>query len=256
MLDGLYYALVENARAASTEHAAGGSAPPPVPRIILDALVEAAGALNLPERAFAVFQEYEPLFKVAPDVSSYNALLAACAAQRQINISVIFSIFQEMEGKVAPNRESFDILLYAMGVCKSFDIYEQVSDYFMLFACFLYLMLAHSKSIHFLLQVLEHMVSKNVLASRTALSNAAVNLARTGEHWKQVELVVNLLVAQRASLPVESLMPLSEVAQIVEAARLADPRKSKAGLFRIPVNLDRRLTEMKTEQETRPKGYY
>lgn len=127
MLDGLYYALVENARAASTEHAAGGSAPPPVPRIILDALVEAAGALNLPERAFAVFQEYEPLFKVVPDVSSYNALLAACAAQRQINISVIFSIFQEMEGKVAPNRESFDILLYAMGVCKSFEIYEQVN---------------------------------------------------------------------------------------------------------------------------------
>ncbi len=100
------------------------------------------------------------------------------------------------------------------------------------------------------------MVSKNVLASRTALSNAAVNLARTGEHWKQVDLVVNLLVAQRASLPVESLMPLSEVPQIVEAARLSDPRKSKAGLFRIPVNLDRRLTEMKTEQETRPKGYY
>lgn len=127
MLDGLYYALVENARAASTEHAAGGAVPPPVPRIILDALVEAAGALNLPERAFAVFQEYESLFKVAPDVSSYNALLAACAAQRQINISVIFSIFQEMEGKIAPNRESFDILLYAMGVCKSFDIYEQVS---------------------------------------------------------------------------------------------------------------------------------
>eukprot|EP00598_Pedospumella_elongata_P014668 CAMPEP_0184988000 /NCGR_PEP_ID=MMETSP1098-20130426/22722_1 /TAXON_ID=89044 /ORGANISM="Spumella elongata, Strain CCAP 955/1" /LENGTH=575 /DNA_ID=CAMNT_0027512645 /DNA_START=330 /DNA_END=2057 /DNA_ORIENTATION=- len=229
MLDGLYYALVENARAASTEHAAGGSAPPPVPRIILDALVEAAGALNLPERAFAVFQEYEPLFKVVPDVSSYNALLAACAAQRQINISVIFSIFQEMEGKVAPNRESFDILLYAMGVCKSFEIYEQV---------------------------LEHMISMNVLASRTALSNAAVNLARTGEHWKQVQLVTSLLVAQRASLPVASLTPLSEVAQIVENARLADPRKSKAGLFRIPVNLDRRLTEMKTEQETRPKGYY
>lgn len=83
-----------------------------------------------------------------------------------------------------------------------------------------------------------------------------MNLARTGEHWKQVELVTNLIVAQRAGLPVASLSPLSDIAQIVESARLADQRKTKASLYRVPINLDRRLSEMKTEQETRPKGYY
>ena len=53
VLDALYFALVEQVRSASIERAAnkqseGDSFTPPVPRLILDAVVEAAGVLNLP----------------------------------------------------------------------------------------------------------------------------------------------------------------------------------------------------------------
>jgi pentatricopeptide repeat protein len=130
MLDGLYFALVENVRTATEAHVASqqqGEADPAVPRLLLDAIVEATGKLQLSERAFSVFQEYTPVFRVTPDVNSYNALLSSCAQQRKVVISAIFAIFQEMEANnIEANEESFSILLQAITTCKEFDIYEQV----------------------------------------------------------------------------------------------------------------------------------
>lgn len=238
MLDGLYHALVEQVRSASAErsvgaHPDGEHIVPPVPRLILDAVVESAGVVNLPDRAFAVFQEYQSLFLTKPDVHSYNALLAACAAQRKLNISAIFAIFQEMEASpegIKPNEESFTILLHAMCVCKSFDIFEQV---------------------------MEHMLSHRVLASRTALTNAAVALARSGEHWREVELLKQLLIAQRVGLPPGTLSPLSSLKETLELAQKADTRWNKSTLYSPPSYLEKRLTDVRAQEtKEQPRGYY
>jgi len=47
-----------------------------VPRIVLNALIEAAGKMGLTDRAFATFQEYRTLFHLVPDIHAYNSLLA------------------------------------------------------------------------------------------------------------------------------------------------------------------------------------
>lgn len=46
-----------------------------IPRIVLDALVEASGLLGMTDRAFATFQEYRTLFHLIPDIHAYNSLL-------------------------------------------------------------------------------------------------------------------------------------------------------------------------------------
>lgn len=67
-VDEVYFLLVDLVRAGR-----------PVPRIALDAIVEASGRLNFADRAFATFDEFEPLFGVKPDAHSFNALLASIA---------------------------------------------------------------------------------------------------------------------------------------------------------------------------------
>ena len=112
-----------------------------VPRIALDAIIEAAGRFNiqflfnanavifmksklfvcykrqdLTDRAFATFAEYPTLFKVEPDVHSYNALLTASAASRVPNVHTLLSIFQDMEVRnnfyVTTKFRSIKLFLY------------------------------------------------------------------------------------------------------------------------------------------------
>ncbi len=90
-LDELYYALVSVAES-------GGA----VPRLALDAIVEATGRLDLNDRSFATFEEYEPVFGVRPDIHSFNALLASCACARSVNMDTLLSIFQQIETSPLP----------------------------------------------------------------------------------------------------------------------------------------------------------
>lgn len=85
---------------ASVDAGAGAAV---VPRIVLDALVEASGNLGMADRAFAIFQDYHSLFDVTPDIHSYNSLLTACAKQRKVNMNAIFTVFQELEAS-CPSR--------------------------------------------------------------------------------------------------------------------------------------------------------
>lgn len=162
LIDTLYTALVEQVRSArSAEASEGGdaAAAPQVmlaPRIVLDALVEASGRLGMADRAFAIFQDYNNLFDVTPDIHSYNSLLSACAVQRKVNMNAIFTVFQELEASCPPSRyeevvqatagaegdgegeaaaavptskangQSFTILMEAMTACRELRVFEQV----------------------------------------------------------------------------------------------------------------------------------
>ncbi len=85
-LDELYYALVDQAKS-------GGS----VPRLALDAIVEAAGRLDLTDRAFATFNEYSSVFGLAHDIHSFNALLASSACARHVNMHTLLTILQQID---------------------------------------------------------------------------------------------------------------------------------------------------------------
>jgi len=98
-LDNIYYALIEQASqkkddknnsssnsnndrnyidstiASSSSSTANSINRNIIPRIVLDALIEAAGQLGMTDRAFATFQEYRTLFHRIPDIHTYNSLL-------------------------------------------------------------------------------------------------------------------------------------------------------------------------------------
>jgi hypothetical protein len=85
------------------------------------------------------------------------------------------------------------------------------------------------------------MLSKNVLASRVALTYAALSLARSPQHYEILDVVRDLIIAQRAGLPPSILSPLSSLKETLAEAQAADPRPNKDGIYRCP--LDTRLQE-------------
>lgn len=120
-----------------------------IPRIVLDALVESAGRLNMLDRAFAIFQDYPTVFRVSPDIHSYNSLLAACALNCRGNVQTLLTVLNQMEatnstsensnttGSAAadtvatiacqPNDISYTILIEAMLECNEYRIFDQVN---------------------------------------------------------------------------------------------------------------------------------
>lgn len=85
------------------------------------------------------------------------------------------------------------------------------------------------------------MLSKNVLASRVALTYAVLSLSRSPQHYEMVDVVRDLIIAQRAGLPPSILSPLSSLKETLAEAQAADPRANKDGIYRCP--LDTRLLE-------------
>jgi hypothetical protein len=147
-LESLYFALVEQVRASKTAAAEAGeagvegaalaaatAARTSPPRVVLDALIESAGYLGLVNKSFSMFQECASLFNVAPDINTYNALLAATSARNSGTMMAVFSVFQDIEATCFPQPgvrgsrgqdHSFSILLEALVARKEFRILDQV----------------------------------------------------------------------------------------------------------------------------------
>ncbi len=136
-LDELYFALVDQAKG-------GGS----VPRIALDAIVETSGRLDLNDRAFATFLEYQPVFRLQPDIHSYNALLASCGYARTVVMHTMLSVFEKIDqsnssssdplvdgnqllltAPCKPNEQSFSLLLEAMVDSGDFRVFDEVLSF-------------------------------------------------------------------------------------------------------------------------------
>eukprot|EP01038_Epipyxis_sp_PR26KG_P012591 gene12591-16884_t len=130
-LDDLYFLLIEESRLGRK-----------VPRVALDAIVDAAGRLYLTDRSFATFQEFQPLFNVQPDINSYNSLLTSCYMNRFSTLKEFFAILREMEATIndknvipcPPNSKSYSLLLEKMILLNDFSILDDI--------------LAHMKSIN------------------------------------------------------------------------------------------------------------
>jgi pentatricopeptide repeat protein len=104
-IDKLYFALVDMSDKTQIQ----------VPSIILNAMIDGTGKLNLLDRGFATLQEYEPVFKVTPDIESYNSLLHATAKSRSPKVTVLLSLLQQMEeNNITPNNISYSILIECM----------------------------------------------------------------------------------------------------------------------------------------------
>jgi pentatricopeptide repeat protein len=130
-LDALYFGLVEQVRAAERD----GSTPVPVPRVVLDALIHSAGKAGQLDRAFRIFQEATTIFKVEPDLTTYNALLAACSARVVVPMATVFQVFQDIEATFLTQPEwkgteaaeyTFSILLEAMYARKEYRLLTKV----------------------------------------------------------------------------------------------------------------------------------
>jgi hypothetical protein len=143
-LEALYFALVEQVRASKSAAAEAGvestatAARTSPPRVVLDALIESAGYLGLVNKSFSMFQECSSLFSVAPDINTYNALLAATSARNSGTMTAVFSVFQDIEASCFPlpgvrgsrgQDHSFSILIEALVARKEFRILDQVSVY-------------------------------------------------------------------------------------------------------------------------------
>jgi hypothetical protein len=137
-LDDLYYALLDQVRNFEVN---GGTRNSKIPRIVLDSIVEAAGKLDLTDRAFATFQEYTNLFLITPDIHSYNSLLASVACARNINMLTLLSVFQDIEDAenkskesdqklekvdLKPNSTSYTLLFEAMVDSNDFRVFDAV----------------------------------------------------------------------------------------------------------------------------------
>lgn len=123
--DNLYYALLEQVQSHNAR----------VPRVVLDAMVIAFGRLNMHDRAFAIFQEYEPLFKVQPNLHSYNSLLHATTLASSCTTKHVFVLFETMEnlGKtqpaLAPDATSYSTLINYLITARENSLADQLSNY-------------------------------------------------------------------------------------------------------------------------------
>lgn len=116
-LDDVYFALVDLVRGNFG-----------VPRMAVNAVVMAAGRMGQIDRSFATFQEGPSLFGLEPDVHAYNALLWACAANRDASVHTLLSVFQEMESKgVRPDAQSFSVLLQTMSDCEDLKGFPDIA---------------------------------------------------------------------------------------------------------------------------------
>lgn len=159
-LDQMYYALVDQVKKGGQK----------VPRIVLDSIVEAAGKLDLIDRAFATFQEYRDVFQVEPNIDSYNSLLSSVASSKSCKMEQLLSIFQDLENvkdgnSIGPNSASFTILLDAMIKLKDWRVLDDVLD---------------------------HMVALSIQPEPRILRFLAMVLARRRK-WKSVDKVMALM---------------------------------------------------------------
>ena len=115
-LDEVYFALVEMRRNDQD-----------IPRLLVNAIIIAAGKMGQLDRSFATFQEYHTVFGLIPDLHAYNALLAAISLSKIPNINAMFPIFQDIEDAgFKPNGLSYSYLLNVMVETNNLDGYEEI----------------------------------------------------------------------------------------------------------------------------------
>ena len=115
-LDEVYFALVEMRRNNQN-----------IPRILVNAIIMAAGKMGQLDRSFATFQEYHTVFGLIPNIHAYNALLCATALSKSPNVNSMFLIFKDMEDAgFTPNGLSYSYLLNVMVETNSLDGFEEI----------------------------------------------------------------------------------------------------------------------------------
>lgn len=217
-LDALYFGLVEQVRGGPEE------APVAVPRVVLDALIQSAGRVGQLDRAFRIFQETSSIFGVTPDLTTYNALLAACAARVVVPMATVFQVFQDIETTFLAQPEwkgsaaadySFSILLDAMFARKEFRLLSKVVD---------------------------HMLLSGAVAHASSLRNAAIGMALMGsdDAWAEVEKVKGVLLAQRLGLRASEL----DTEKLLELAAAKDKKTA----FLVSASFLRRLSTIREAQ--------
>lgn len=176
MIDELYFALVDQVRRGQN-----------VPRIALDAIVEAAGRMDLFDRAFATFQEYGPIFRIQPDIHSHNSLLSSCVSGTRVNMHTLLAIFQDIENTVRsdgtavqPNSTSYSLLLEAMVDTDDFRVFDDV---------------------------LKQMIAANIRPSSRSLRRCIIAFALKG-NWVMVDALSDHLVYLQNGRPLPAFLSI------------------------------------------------
>lgn len=96
-------------------------------------------------------------------------------------------------------------------------------------------------------QVFEHMLASGVIASPRALREVAIALALSGQQWKSVERVKEVLVAQRLGMHPRDMTSEKIAARIGGTeGQGSSARDTKRHL--LPANFERRLAAIKEGQ--------
>lgn len=97
-----------------------------VPKLVLDAIILAAGSCGKSDRSFATFQELESLFCVKPDVHTYNGLLMA-ALYHVDSVNPVFQILEQMEtSSIQANRLTYSLIFEKMIETNDFHGYDEI----------------------------------------------------------------------------------------------------------------------------------
>jgi hypothetical protein len=158
-LDDVYFALVEMRRNHQN-----------IPRLLVNAIIMAAGKMGQLDRSFATFQEYHTVFGLIPNIHAYNALLCATALSKSPNVNSMFLIFKDMEDAgFTPNGLSYSYLLNVMVETNSIDGFEEI--------------ISHMN---------DHIKEGNNPHLHRSMRRLAVACAKDN-NWNQVENILNAL---------------------------------------------------------------
>lgn len=96
-------------------------------------------------------------------------------------------------------------------------------------------------------QVFDHMLASGVVATPQALRDVAVALALSGQHWRSVERVKEVLVAQRLGMHPRD-MTSEKIAARLNSTQQAGAGGRDAKKHLLPVGFERRLAAIKEGQ--------
>jgi hypothetical protein len=158
-LDEVYFALVEMRRNNQN-----------IPRLLVNAIIIAAGKMGQLDRSFATFQECYTVFGLIPDLHAYNALLAAISLSKMPNLNAMFTIFQDMEDAgYKPNGLSYSYLLNVMVETNNLEGFEEI--------------ISHMN---------DDVKNCNITQLHRSMRRLAVACAKSN-NWNDVEKIVNAL---------------------------------------------------------------
>jgi len=99
------------------------NAPLPVSGSAVYLIVLGCAYANQLDRAFATFEDYQPVFGLAYDTNASNALLLACLRSRSLQVGAAISVMNEMDRLgIAPNDETCHLMVRILAQAKEADV--------------------------------------------------------------------------------------------------------------------------------------